>query len=52
MYLGLIKRKFSERSVEGVIIAGEIEESLVQAAETNSANKVMTYQMNLKLEDA
>lgn len=52
MYLGLIKRKFSERSVEGVIIAGEIEESLVQAAETNSAIKLMTYQMDLKLEDA
>lgn len=52
MYLGLIKRKFSERLVEGVIIAGEIEESLVQAAETNSAIKLMTYQMSLKLEDA
>ncbi|WP_192945763.1 endonuclease NucS domain-containing protein [Vibrio fluvialis] len=51
MYLGLIKRKFSERLVEGVIIAGEIEESLVQAAETNSAVKLMTYQMSLKLEE-
>lgn len=52
MYLGLIKRKFSERLVEGVIIAGEIEESLVQAAETNSSVKLMTYQMSLKLEEA
>ncbi|EGQ7873403.1 DUF1016 family protein [Vibrio parahaemolyticus] len=52
MYLGLIKRKFSDRLVEGVIIAGEIEESLVQAAETSSAIKLMTYQMSLKLEEA
>ncbi len=52
MYMGLIKRKFSDRLVEGIIIAGEIEESLVQAAETNNAIKLMTYQMSIKLEEA
>ena len=51
MYMGLIKRKFSDRLIEGVIIAGEIDQSLVQAAETNNAIKLMTYQLSIKLNE-
>ncbi|TON60858.1 hypothetical protein CGH53_25300, partial [Vibrio parahaemolyticus] len=34
MYMALVQREFPNRIIKGVIIAGEIEDSLSQAAET------------------
>ncbi|UAB71952.1 DUF91 domain-containing protein [Vibrio sp. SCSIO 43132] len=52
MYMGLVSREFCEHTVEGAIVAGQIDDSLVQAAETNSSIKLMTYQVGIKLEEA
>lgn len=49
MYMGLIKREFPDRVVHGLIIAGEIDDSLAQAAETNDKVKLMTYEMSIEL---
>lgn len=49
MYMGLVKREFPERSVQGLIIAGEIDDSLSQAAETNDNVKLMVYEMSIEL---
>ena len=52
MYIGLLQRQFPERVVSGVIVAGCIEESLIQACEITDKVKLKTYQMNIELEDA
>jgi RecB family endonuclease NucS len=52
MYLGLAIREFPERSIKGVIVAGNIDDSLRYACETNSEITVKLYRMSLELEDA
>lgn len=52
MYLGLVKREFPERRIKGVIVAGEIDDSLRYATETNSDVALKIYRMSLELENA
>ncbi|ELM6650660.1 DUF1016 family protein [Vibrio vulnificus] len=52
MYMALVQREFPNRVIKGVIIAGEIEDSLSQAAETNEKVKLMTYEMSIQLQEA
>jgi hypothetical protein len=52
MYIGLLSRQFPGRSIVGVIVAGSINESLVQACETTEKVTLKTYRMSIELEDA
>jgi hypothetical protein len=52
MYIGLLKRQFPERDITGVIIAGSIDDSLVQACEITDKVSLKTYRMSIELEDA
>ena len=52
MYISLVKRQFTDRVVKGVIVAGEVDESLRLACETNPDVSVKLYRMSLALEDA
>ena len=52
MYIGLLKRQFPERNISGVIVAGSIDESLVQACEITDKISLKTYRMSIELEDA
>jgi hypothetical protein len=52
MYIGLLKRQFPERNINGVIIAGSIDESLVHACEITDKVSLKTYRMSIELEDA
>jgi len=52
MYIGLLKRQFPERNISGVIIAGSIDDSLVQASEISDKVSLKTYRMSIELEDA
>lgn len=52
MYLGLVKREFPDRSIKGVIVAGEIDDSLRYASETNTDVALKIYRMSLELENA
>ncbi|MGB7816489.1 MAG: hypothetical protein WBL28_09095, partial [Methylotenera sp.] len=52
MYIGLLKRQFPERNISGVIIAGSIDDSLVQASEITDKISLKTYRMSIELEDA
>ena len=47
-YLGMLMDKFPERIVKGVIIAGEIDNSLKKACKTNPNIKTMVYSITLK----
>ena len=49
MYLGLLMEKFSDKTINGVIIASEIDQSLIKAAITNKNVKLMEYKMELSL---
>ena len=49
MYLGLLKNKFPNKEIRGVIIAGDIDESLVFACKTTDRISLMTYKMKLEL---
>lgn len=51
MYLGLLKNKFPEKKVEGIIIAGTIDESLLYACSTSNLVALKTYKMNLQLDN-
>jgi hypothetical protein len=46
MYLGLIDRQSQDRDIEGIIIAGEIDESLTEACETSPRISTKIYRMN------
>lgn len=50
-YLGLLKRQFPEKTVTGVIVAGEIDDSLAVACETNPSISTKIYRMIVELED-
>ena len=52
MYIGLLQRQFPEKNISGVIVAGSIDESLVQACETSERISLKTYRMSIELEDA
>lgn len=52
MYIGLLGRQFPERKINGVIVAGSIDDSLVQACETTNKVSLKTYRMSIELEDA
>ena len=52
MYIGLLQRQFPEKNISGVIVAGSIEESLVQACETSEIISIKTYRMSIELENA
>jgi len=51
MYIGLLQRQYSDRNISGVIVAGSIDESLVQACETTDKVALKTYRMSIELED-
>ncbi|WP_319574998.1 hypothetical protein [uncultured Desulfobacter sp.] len=52
MYLGLLSKQFPNKTAMGVIIAGEINDTLQNACLTNDKIKLKTYQMQLTLIDA
>ena len=49
MYLGLLMEKYADRKITGIIIAGDIDNSLIKASLTNKDIKLMTYKMELSL---
>jgi len=51
MYLGLLGEKFSDKAIYGVVIACEIDESLIKAAQTNKNVKLMEYNVELSLSE-
>lgn len=51
MYLGLLKKQFPDRKSEGVIISGEVDESLRNACLITEAVSLKTYRMTLFLEN-
>ena len=52
MYIGLLSQQFPERNITGVIIAGSIDDSLVQACAITDKVSLKTYRMSIELEDA
>jgi RecB family endonuclease NucS len=52
VYLGLLKRQFPDRKAEGVIISGEVDDSLRNACLITEAISLKTYKMTLNLENA
>jgi len=51
MYLGLLMEKFPDKIINGKIIAGEIDNSLIKATLTNKNVKLMEYKMELRLNE-
>ncbi len=51
MYLGLLKEKFPQKNIQGMIIAGSIQDSLRQATRTTENVSLKTYRMNIELEE-
>lgn len=51
MYIGLLNQQFPEKNIKGVIVAGAINESLVQACKITDKVSLQTYRMNIELED-
>ena len=52
MYIGLLGFQFPERKINGVIVAGSIDDSLVQACKITNKVSLKTYRMSIELEDA
>jgi len=52
MYVGLLKKRFPDRKIEGLIISGEVDESLKQACMVTDSIFLKTYKMTLQLESA
>ncbi len=52
MYIGLLKAKFPERNIKGMIIAGSIQDSLKQAILITDKIEIKTYLMKIELEEA
>ncbi len=52
MYIGLLGRQFPEYKINGVIVAGSIDDSLVQACKITDKISLKTYRMSIELEDA
>ncbi|GMO49227.1 MAG: hypothetical protein Pg6C_11860 [Treponemataceae bacterium] len=51
MYLGPLMHKYPDKEIAGVIIAGEINDSLKMAVLSTKSVKTMTYTMKLTLEE-
>jgi RecB family endonuclease NucS len=51
-YLGLLKTRFPDRKIEGLIISAEIDESLKHACLIADSVSLKTYKMILQLEEA
>lgn len=51
MYLGLLSKKYPGKEINGVIIASEIDESLINATLTTKRITLKTYKMQLMLEE-
>jgi hypothetical protein len=49
MYLCLLEKKFPQKIIEGVIIAGEIDETLKIASQRDKSLKLKSYKMSLEL---
>jgi hypothetical protein len=49
-YYGLLSKEFPNKKIKGIIIAGEIDESLINACSITEKIGVMKYQMKLTLE--
>jgi hypothetical protein len=52
MYIGIIQKKYPNKSVKGVIVAGIIDDSLRQACEITDKVSLKIYRMSIELEDA
>ena len=52
MYLGLLAEQFPEKNINGVIVAGEIDKSLISACAITDKVNLKTYKMQLTIEDA
>jgi len=50
MYIGPLMQKFRDKEIAGVIIAGEIDDTLKMAILSNNNIKAMTYKMKLTFE--
>lgn len=51
MYIGLLKNKFPDLNIKGLIIAGTIDETLSFACSTSNIVSLKTYKMKLQLDD-
>lgn len=51
MYLGLLKKRYPGKIIDGVIIASEIDESLINASQITDRISLKSYRMNLVLEE-
>ena len=51
MYLGLLEQKYPNKEINGVIIASEIDESLINASQITNRISLKTYKMQLVLEE-
>ena len=51
MYLGLLTKRFPGKTIKGVIIASDIDDSLINACITNDKIRLFTYQMQLSLNE-
>ena len=51
MYIGPLMQKYRDKEILGIIIAGEIDESLKMAVLANKNIKIMTYKTKLLLEE-
>ena len=51
MYLGLLKNKFPQKNIKGIIIAGKIDDSLKWAVTTNENIKLMEYKTQLSINE-
>ena len=52
MYIGLLSKKFPDKDIRGVIIAGSIDDSLITACSITEKVSLKTYIMKLELENA
>jgi hypothetical protein len=52
MYIGLLQARFPEKEVSGVIVAGAIDPSLLQACAITNRVTTKVYRMSLELDDA
>ncbi len=52
MYIGMLSKKYPRKNISGLIIAGEIDESLRSACAITKQVSLKTYKMKLELENA
>jgi RecB family endonuclease NucS len=51
MYLSLLETRFPDKTIEGIIIAGEIDNTLKIASHRDKSIKLKSYKMSLELID-